>query len=81
MFGGLGRNRTADTRIFNPLLYRLSYRAFFYSAHVFAEAMIIGIFFRLNSDPGRCTQLITPLVQKNPARDAEKPQDFSVLRL
>ena len=29
MFGGLGRNRTADTRIFNPLLYRLSYRAFF----------------------------------------------------
>ena len=26
-FGGLGRNRTADTRIFNPLLYRLSYRA------------------------------------------------------
>ena len=27
-FGGLGRNRTTDTRIFNPLLYRLSYRAF-----------------------------------------------------
>ena len=25
--GGLGRNRTTDTRIFNPLLYRLSYRA------------------------------------------------------
>ena len=25
--GGLGRNRTADTRIFNPLLYRLSYLA------------------------------------------------------
>ena len=25
--GGAGRNRTADTRIFNPLLYRLSYRA------------------------------------------------------
>ena len=25
--GGLGQNRTADTRIFNPLLYRLSYRA------------------------------------------------------
>ena len=23
--GGLGRNRTIDTRIFNPLLYRLSY--------------------------------------------------------
>ena len=26
-FGGLGRDRTADTRIFNPLLYQLSYRA------------------------------------------------------
>ena len=24
---GAGRNRTADTRSFNPLLYRLSYRA------------------------------------------------------
>ena len=23
--GGLGRNRTTDTRIFNPLLYQLSY--------------------------------------------------------
>jgi hypothetical protein len=27
LFGGLGRNRTTDTRIFNPLLYRLSYQA------------------------------------------------------
>ena len=25
--GGMGRDRTADTRIFNPLLYQLSYRA------------------------------------------------------
>ena len=25
--GGQGRNRTVDTRIFNPLLYRLSYLA------------------------------------------------------
>ena len=25
--GGSGQNRTADTRIFSPLLYRLSYRA------------------------------------------------------
>ena len=25
-FGGVGRDRTADTRIFSPLLYRLSYR-------------------------------------------------------
>jgi hypothetical protein len=26
--GGSSRNRTSDTRIFNPLLYQLSYRAF-----------------------------------------------------
>ena len=25
--GGQGRNRTTDTRIFNPLLYQLSYLA------------------------------------------------------
>ena len=25
VFGGDGRNRTADTRIFSPLLYQLSY--------------------------------------------------------
>ena len=29
IFGGPGRNRTTDTRIFNPLLYRLSYQAMF----------------------------------------------------
>ena len=29
--GGPGRNRTADTRIFNPLLYQLSYQAFDFS--------------------------------------------------
>lgn len=27
VLGGLGRNRTTDTRIFNPLLYQLSYQA------------------------------------------------------
>ena len=27
LIGGLGRNRTTDTRIFNPLLYQLSYQA------------------------------------------------------
>ena len=27
LYGGLGRNRTTDTRIFNPLLYQLSYQA------------------------------------------------------
>jgi hypothetical protein len=27
ILGGPGRNRTTDTRIFSPLLYRLSYQA------------------------------------------------------
>ena len=27
IYGGQGRNRTTDTRIFSPLLYRLSYLA------------------------------------------------------
>lgn len=30
--GGQGRDRTADTRIFSPLLYQLSYLAKFYFA-------------------------------------------------
>ena len=28
VIGGQGRNRTTDTRIFSPLLYRLSYLAY-----------------------------------------------------
>src|SRR5690606_22240110 len=28
LYGAQGRNRTTDTRIFNPLLYRLSYLGF-----------------------------------------------------
>ena len=30
---GSGRDRTADTRIFNPLLYQLSYRAILQARH------------------------------------------------
>ncbi len=33
--GGPGRNRTTDTRIFNPLLYRLSYRAMLFKRNWF----------------------------------------------
>jgi hypothetical protein len=29
LWSGVGRDRTADTRIFSPLLYRLSYRTYF----------------------------------------------------
>ena len=28
-YGAFGRNRTIDTRIFSPLLYRLSYKGIF----------------------------------------------------
>lgn len=32
--GGARGNRTPDTRIFNPLLYRLSYRAIYFRREV-----------------------------------------------
>jgi hypothetical protein len=32
--GGQGRNRTTDTRIFNPLLYQLSYLAIYLEGRV-----------------------------------------------
>ena len=40
--GGQGRNRTTDTRIFNPLLYQLSYLA--------NEERIIGTILRIGKD-------------------------------
>ena len=39
-FGGLGRNRTTDTRIFNPLLYQLSYQA--WRAEDYSQARSAG---------------------------------------
>jgi hypothetical protein len=48
--GGLGRNRTTDTRIFNPLLYQLSYRATKkreYSKEIYiAQALFVRRFVR-----------------------------------
>ena len=41
VIGGLGRNRTTDTRIFNPLLYQLSYRA-----KTVILTRVFGYFFR-----------------------------------
>ena len=38
--GGAGRNRTADTRSFNPLLYQLSYRATIYA--IFIATVLTG---------------------------------------
>ena len=41
--GGPGRNRTTDTRIFNPLLYRLSYQAKTWNYNEFAlSALDLG---------------------------------------
>ena len=49
--GGSGRNRTADTWIFSPLLYRLSYRAkyniYFLYKIVFAIVPISESLFKL----------------------------------
>ena len=58
--GGVGQDRTADTRIFNPLLYRLSYRADVgvlnnvrppqsrYSLHFLPERLNLKQYFRKN---------------------------------
>ena len=35
MDGAQGRNRTTDTRIFSPLLYRLSYLGYFWATAFF----------------------------------------------
>ena len=40
--GGARRNRTADTRIFNPLLYQLSYGATCMQYFMFEVAEIIA---------------------------------------
>ena len=37
--GGQGRNRTADTRIFSPLLYRLSYLAIRVKAEILRKSV------------------------------------------
>ena len=43
ILGGPGRNRTTDTRIFNPLLYRLSYQAKTWDYNEFAlSALDLG---------------------------------------
>ena len=76
MFGGLGRNRTADTRIFNPLLYRLSYRAFAVQQLEFAEATIIGLFFCILSRlgiPERCIRRSANAAGNGANPEAEKP--------
>jgi hypothetical protein len=63
--GAQGRNRTADTRIFSPLLYQLSYLgevrrergATYQQRAPLASAVNVR---RENSFPGRCTQHLKP---------------------
>ncbi|MEY4748983.1 MAG: hypothetical protein RIQ60_1197 [Pseudomonadota bacterium] len=43
--GGQGRNRTTDTRIFNPLLYQLSYLAL-REAELYHQKQLIARFLR-----------------------------------
>ena len=60
LFGGLGRNRTTDTRIFNPLLYRLSYQAM--TREVKSRALYRATF--LGLDPGACSATTATLVAR-----------------
>ena len=48
--GGRGQNRTVDTRIFNPLLYRLSYPA---SAKTIAKDLQVAHYNKLNPSCNR----------------------------
>ena len=53
VLGGPGRNRTTDTRIFNPLLYRLSYQAKTKNyRHLFGKKQIISVL-SLKFDPAQ----------------------------
>ena len=45
---GVGRDRTGDTRIFNPLLYRLSYRTVFFQSFPSVGECKCSVFFLLS---------------------------------
>ena len=62
MYGAQGQNRTADTRIFSPLLYRLSYLGLLiYCARLYFVNRQDLI--RLLTDVSSLTQLVVCLVQ------------------
>ena len=56
LIGGPGRNRTTDTRIFSPLLYRLSYRAIFEHYDLQILAMVCNELDQGNPASGLCRQ-------------------------
>ena len=61
--GGQGRNRTADTRIFNPLLYQLSYLA-----DETTETTAMRTIYRVRAD------CIAQIRNHNAARQSREPQ-------
>jgi hypothetical protein len=63
--GGLGQNRTADTRIFNPLLYQLSYRAeFAIVARLSARLPTVWQRACQLSDPDWAIDLLLPVIEQ-----------------
>ena len=54
VLGGPGRNRTTDTRIFNPLLYQLSYQAKEQNYSRSLSRCKVLFYFSLFNGPGPC---------------------------
>jgi hypothetical protein len=57
ILGGPGRNRTTDTRIFSPLLYRLSYQA--------KKEAIVAVFLMFASETRKNIEKIFENIQKS----------------
>ena len=55
LIGGLDWNRTSDTRIFNPLLYQLSYRAL-------RVLIVAGILPKRPEPPSQCVPTFLTLL-------------------
>ena len=68
--GGLGRNRTADTRIFSPLLYQLSYQTSSYHKITLVVKRRMNLAEREGFEPSRRRLPPTrfPIVLLRPAR-------------
>ena len=61
--GGQGQNRTADTRIFSPLLYRLSYLAILYGEQ---KRCVLNRSERVSSSCGLFSGALNSLVSSEP---------------
>jgi hypothetical protein len=71
-YGGQGRNRTNDTRIFSPLLYRLSYLALMVDRGAiytgYARLLQAEIVCEANKKPGTWPGSINPAGDQNCTR-------------